>query len=134
MVEKYPRRRSPSPTRSQVLAPTLWALAQRYPKRQKRVPVQAVADAAGARPDSPGSTRTRERNMFDERRDSKVSSHPGLSTKPKILIPIPSLRRPTFHQLNPSHIWHHLTSRRTSTSVFSTITNREEVDEIMGRW
>lgn len=40
-------------------------------------------------------------------------------------------------QLNPSNIaniWHHLTSRRTSMGVFSTITNRQEVDEIMGRW
>lgn len=60
-------------------------------------PGQAVADAVFARPDSPGSTRTRERNMFDERHDFKVSSHPGFSTKPKILIPTLGLCRPTLH-------------------------------------
>lgn len=77
--------------------------------------------------------------MFDERHDFAVSSHPGFSTKPNILIPTLGLCRPTLHSSTPQilacpNIWHHLTSRRTSMGVFSTITNGQQVDEIMARW
>lgn len=135
-LRRTQERRSASSTQSQVPAPVFWAVAPEIPNART---LCKLSLAAFARPDSPGSTRTRERNMFDERHDFAVSSHPGFSTKPNILIPTLGLCRPTLHSSTPQiwacpNIWHHLTSRRTSMGVFSTITNGQQVDEIMARW
>lgn len=80
------------------------------------------------------STRARERNMFDERRDFKVSSHPGFSTKPKILIPARGLCRPALHNSTPQ-AWQIFGSISPHGGPAWACSQRSPIDrKLMGSW